>query len=67
MVDFDGRKIRQAGFIVFAWDPKATDEYMSSFSDPCKENDIEVRAKALGRQLDLWVPLPWLYMPLGTH
>ena len=50
VVAFDGRKVRQAGFIVFAWDPKATNEYMSSFLDSCKENDIEVRAKALGHQ-----------------
>ena len=50
MVAFDGRKVRQSGFIVFAWDPKATDEYMSSFLDSCKENDIEMRAKAFGHQ-----------------
>ena len=47
---FDGRKFRQVGFIVFAWDPKATDGYMSNFLFSCKENDIEVRAKALGHQ-----------------
>ena len=47
---FDGRKVRQAGFIVFAWDPKASDEYMSNFLFSCKENHIKVRAKALGHQ-----------------
>ena len=50
VVAFDGRKVPQAGFIVFPWDPKATNEYMSSFLDSCKGNDIEVRAKALRHQ-----------------
>ena len=39
---FDGRKVQQAGFIVFAWDPKASDEYMSNFLFSCKENNVEV-------------------------
>ena len=45
---FDCRKIGQAGFIAFAWDPKACDEYVSYFVFACNENIIEVPAKALG-------------------